>query len=66
MTRITTAGAVYLTIVALVPQIAMVAMNVPQLPFGGTTILIIVGVGLQTVKDINAQLHQHHYEGFMA
>lgn len=66
MNRITTAGAIYLTIVALVPQIAMAAMNVPQLPFGGTTILIIVGVGLQTVKDINAQLHQHHYEGFMA
>ena len=66
MTRITTAGAIYLTIVALVPQVAMVAMNVPQMPFGGTTILIIVGVGLQTVKDINAQLHQHHYEGFMA
>lgn len=65
MTRITTAGAIYLAIVALVPQIAMVGMNVPQLPFGGTTILIVVGVGLQTVKDINAQLHQHHYEGFM-
>lgn len=66
MNRITTAGAVYLTLVALIPQAIMVAMNVPQLPFGGTTILIIVGVGLQTVKDINAQLHQHHYEGFMA
>ena len=66
MNRITTAGAVYLTLVPLIPQAIMVAMNVPQLPFGGTTILIIVGVGLQTVKDINAQLHQHHYEGFMA
>lgn len=66
MNRITTAGAVYLTLVALIPQAIMVAMNVPQLPFGGTTILIIVGVGLQTVKDINAQLHQRHYEGFMA
>lgn len=65
MNRITTAGAIYLTVVALVPQLAMVAMNVPQLPFGGTTILIVVGVGLQTVKEINAQLRQHHYEGFL-
>ena len=32
------------------------------MPFGGTTLLIIIGVGLQTVKEINTQLQQHHYE----
>ncbi|MDO5671463.1 MAG: preprotein translocase subunit SecY [Actinomycetaceae bacterium] len=65
MSRITTAGATYLTIVALLPQIAMTAMGITSMPFGGTTILIVVGVGLQTVKEINAQLQQHHYEGFL-
>jgi preprotein translocase subunit SecY len=64
-TRITTVGAIYLTIVALIPTIALAAMNVTQLPFGGTSIIIVVGVGLQTVKEINSQLQQHHYEGFL-
>ncbi|MGO1583457.1 MAG: preprotein translocase subunit SecY [Actinomycetaceae bacterium] len=64
-TRITTVGAIYLTVVALIPTIALAAMNVTQLPFGGTSIIIIVGVGLQTVKEINSQLQQHHYEGFL-
>ena len=32
-----------------------------QMPFGGTTLLIMVGVGLQTVKEVNSQLQQHHY-----
>jgi preprotein translocase subunit SecY len=36
-----------------------------QLPFGGTSILIMVGVGLETVKQIDAQLQQRHYEGFL-
>ncbi len=65
--RITTAGALYLVIVALVPSLMMIPLNLEanQLPFGGTTLLIIVGVGLQTVKEINTQLQQHHYEGFL-
>lgn len=67
MNRITTAGAIYLAIVALLPSIAMIPLNLEagQLPFGGTTLLIIVGVGLQTVKEINSQLQKHHYEGFL-
>ncbi|MDO4791811.1 MAG: preprotein translocase subunit SecY [Buchananella hordeovulneris] len=64
--RITTAGALYLLIIALVPTIVMNLLGIQQLPFGGTTILIIVGVGLQTVKEINSQLQQRHYEGFLA
>jgi preprotein translocase subunit SecY len=65
--RITTAGAVYLVVIALIPSLLMIPLNLTngQLPFGGTTLLIIVGVGLQTVKEINTQLQQHHYEGFL-
>lgn len=67
ITRITTAGALYLLIVALLPALAMIPLNLGQgrLPFGGTTLLIIVGVGLQTVKEINSQLQKHSYEGFL-
>jgi len=36
-----------------------------NLPFGGSSILIIVGVGLETVKQIDSQLQQRHYEGFL-
>ncbi|MDN5962962.1 MAG: preprotein translocase subunit SecY [Actinomyces sp.] len=65
--RITSAGALYLVVVALLPTLLMIPLDLTntQLPFGGTTLLIIVGVGLQTVKEINTQLQQHHYEGFL-
>lgn len=67
MNRITTAGALYLVIVALIPSLAIIPLHISQgqMPFGGTTLLIIIGVGLQTVKEINTQLQQHHYEGFL-
>ena len=64
--RITSAGAIYLALVALVPTLALIALNIStSLPFGGTSILIIVGVGLETVKQIDSQLQQRHYEGFL-
>jgi preprotein translocase subunit SecY len=64
--RITSAGALYLALVALVPTLALIALGVTTtLPFGGTSILIVVGVGLETVKQIDAQLQQRHYEGFL-
>ncbi len=65
--RLTTAGALYLVIIAILPSIIMIPMGLAanQMPFGGTTLLIMVGVGLQTVKEINSQLQQHHYEGFL-
>jgi len=54
-------------VLALLPTIAVAAMGLGStLPFGGTTILIMVGVGLQTVKEINSQLQQRHYEGFLS
>jgi len=66
ITRITAAGAVYLVILAMIPTLMMAILNLSQqLPFGGTSILIIVGVGLETVKQIDSQLQQRHYEGFL-
>ena len=63
----TTAGSVYLLVLALLPTLAVIWLGLSQnLPFGGTTILIMVGVGLQTVKEINSQLQQRHYEGFLS
>jgi preprotein translocase subunit SecY len=64
--RITFTGALYLGLVALVPLIAFGVLGTSQnFPFGGTTILIIVGVGLETVKQINAQMQQRNYEGLL-
>ena len=66
LTRITVPGAIYLALISLVPLIALVLVDANQnFPFGGTSILIIVGVGLETVKQIEAQLQQRHYEGFL-
>lgn len=65
--RLTFAGAIYLAVIASLPSLLMIPLNLApsQMPFGGTTLLIMVSVGLQTVKDINSQLQQHHYEGFL-
>lgn len=63
--RINWVGAMYLAIIALIPQIVFNSMGINSLSFGGTSIIILVGVGLQTVKDIDAQLQQRHYEGFL-
>jgi preprotein translocase subunit SecY len=66
ITRITVPGALYLGLVSLIPLIALVLVGANQnFPFGGTSILIIVGVGLETVKQIESQLQQRHYEGFL-
>ena len=64
--RINTPGAMYLATVALIPQILFGILKISNnMPFGGTTLLIIVGVGLDTVKQIESQLQQRHYEGFL-
>ncbi len=68
LTRITVPGAIYLALISLIPLIALSFMDsnsAANFPFGGTSILIIVGVGLETVKQIEAQLQQRHYEGFL-
>lgn len=66
ITRITAPGSVYLALVALIPTIAFIVLGVgTNIPFGGASILIVVGVGLETVKQIESQLQQRHYEGFL-
>ncbi|WP_116114460.1 preprotein translocase subunit SecY [Austwickia chelonae] len=66
LNRITVPGALYLAIISLIPIVAFVMLNADQnFPFGGTSLLIIVGVGLETVKQIESQLQQRHYEGFL-
>lgn len=66
ISRITAPGAIYLGLIALIPLIAFTAIGTNQnFPFGGTSILIIVGVGLETVKQINAQMQQRNYEGLL-
>ncbi|MDN4173808.1 preprotein translocase subunit SecY [Nocardioides sp. SOB77] len=66
LSRITLPGAVYLGLIALIPLIALVLINANQnFPFGGTSILIMVGVALDTVKQIESQLQQRNYEGFL-
>jgi preprotein translocase subunit SecY len=66
LTRITLPGSIYLGLIALIPLIAFSLVGANQnFPFGGASILIIVGVGLETVKQIDAQLQQRHYEGLL-
>jgi preprotein translocase subunit SecY len=66
LTRITWPGALYLSLIAIIPMIALAEFHSGgKFPFGGTSILIIVGVGLETVKQIESQLQQHNYEGFL-
>jgi preprotein translocase subunit SecY len=66
LTRITLPGSIYLAIVSLIPLVAFALLGTSQnFMFGGTSILIIVGVGLETVKQIDSQLQQRHYEGLL-
>ncbi len=66
LSRITAPGALYLGLISLIPMAAIVFLNANQnFPFGGVTILILVGVGLDTVKQIESQLQQRNYEGFL-
>jgi preprotein translocase subunit SecY len=66
LSRITAAGAIYLGLIALIPLVAFAAIGTNQnFPFGGTSILIIVGVGLATVKQISAQMEQRNYDGLL-
>lgn len=66
LSRITFPGALYLGLISLVPLIAFAVINADQnFPFGGTSILIMVGVALDTVKQIESQLQQRNYEGFL-
>jgi preprotein translocase subunit SecY len=66
LSRLTAPGSLYLAIIALIPALAFISLGTQnKFPFGGTSILIIVGVGLDTVKQIQSQLQQRNYEGFL-
>ena len=66
LSRITAPGAVYLALIAIIPIAALILFNATaNFPFGGTAILIVVGVGLDTAKQIESQLQQRSYEGFL-
>ncbi len=66
LSRLTAAGSLYLGLVALIPVIAIGLVGATQqFALGGTSILIMVGVGLDTVKQIESQLQQRNYEGFL-
>jgi preprotein translocase subunit SecY len=64
--RIQAPGAVYLAVLAMIPLLALVFLGANQnFPLGGASLLIIIGVGLDTVKQVDAKLQQHHYEGIL-
>jgi preprotein translocase subunit SecY len=68
LSRITLPGSIYLGVIAVLPNLFLDIGNtggVQNLPFGGTAVLIMIGVGLDTVKQIESQLMQRNYEGFL-
>jgi preprotein translocase subunit SecY len=68
MTRLTFAGAIFLTAVAVLPQLLSQSLQVPYMTsqfFGGTGLLIIVGVVLDTMRQVETHLLQRHYDGFL-
>ncbi len=68
MTRLTFAGAIFLTLIAVLPSLLSQGLNVPTITaqfFGGTSLLIIVGVMLDTMRQVETHLIQRHYDGFL-
>ncbi len=65
LTRITLPGAVFLAAIAVLPDILLGFFNVPALAFGGTSVLIVVGVALDTLQQVESHLLMRHYEGFV-
>jgi preprotein translocase subunit SecY len=68
LSRITLPGSIYLGMISILPNFFFIWLNstaYQNFPFGGTAVLIMVGVGLETVKQIESQLMQRNYEGFL-
>ena len=65
LSRITLAGAVFLGVIAVLPIFLNLGLNIQNLSIGGTSILIVVGVALETVKDLESQMLMRHYKGFL-
>jgi preprotein translocase subunit SecY len=65
LNRITLPGSLFLAFIALLPSLALALWGITQYPFAGTTLLIAVGVALETMKQIDSQLMMRNYEGFL-
>ncbi len=65
LNRITLPGALFLAFIALLPSLALAWGNINNFPFAGTTMLIAVGVALETMKQIDSQLMMRNYDGFL-
>jgi preprotein translocase subunit SecY len=65
LNRITLPGSLFLAFIALLPSIFLAAWDVNNYPFAGATLLIAVGVALETMKQIDSQLMMRNYEGFL-
>jgi preprotein translocase subunit SecY len=64
LTRITLGGAIYISVICVLPSILISKFNVPFY-FGGTALLIVVGVAIDTVSQIESHMLSRHYEGFL-
>lgn len=64
LTKITFAGAIYLAIVCVIPEFLIYKLNMPFY-FGGTSLLIVIGVGLDTAQQIESHLLNRNYDGFL-
>ena len=65
LTRITLAGSIFLALIAIMPNIIVWATKIQGVYFGGTALLIVVGVALDTMKQIESLVLMRHYQGFM-
>ncbi|GAG54981.1 unnamed protein product, partial [marine sediment metagenome] len=65
MTRITLSGALFLAVIAILPNILIKITGITTFYFGGTSLLIMVGVALETVQQIESHMLMRHYEGFI-
>jgi len=65
MSRVTLAGAVFLALIAILPNFVLLATRIPNIYFGGTSLLIVVGVALDTMKQVESHMLMRSYQGFI-
>jgi preprotein translocase subunit SecY len=65
LSRITLPGAIFLALIAVLPDVMIATSGAQYLSFGGTSVLIVVGVALDTLQQVESHLLMRHYEGFV-
>lgn len=65
MSRVTLSGAIFLALIAILPNFVLLATKIPNIYFGGTSLLIVVGVALDTMKQVESHLLMRSYQGFI-